>query len=83
MLNLFFYFGKTNQHIFAGEFKTVTQRFENIFFTVTVLKIALRKTTLKESTEQCILQVFPLHLRDNSVHVQDCSPFWVGIFIIC
>ena len=22
-------------------------------------------------------------LRDNSVHLHECSPFWVGIFIIC
>ena len=25
--------------------------------------------------------LFSLRLRDNSVHLQDCSPFWVGIFI--
>ena len=22
-------------------------------------------------------------LRDNSVHVHECAPFWVGIYTIC
>jgi len=29
-----------------------------------------------------ILSLYLLCLRDNSVHVYECSPFWVGIFII-
>jgi len=33
-------------------------------------------------SKACIFIVLSFHLRDNSVHLHECFPFWVGIFII-